>query len=74
MKYKGDLEIGYRAAEEARRIFKRAKVMEEQLGIGRQAVSEWGYGITPGGYFLAKLHYAGADVIYILTGKRSKEA
>ena len=27
-------------------------------------------GATPGGYYLARMHEAGCDVIYILTGQR----
>jgi hypothetical protein len=68
---KGDVEIGYRAAEEARRIYKRSSVIERETGISRQTLHEWERGLTPGGNYLAKLYFAGADLVYILTGKRS---
>jgi hypothetical protein len=32
----------------------------------------WKEGGCPGAFYLAKLHYAGADVLYILTGNKSK--
>ena len=71
---KGDIEIGKRAAEEARRIFPSVADASKRMGIGRKAVYSWERdGIVPGGFYLAKLYYAGADVIYILTGRRTAD-
>ena len=71
MKPKGDIEIGYRAYEEAIRIFGAPYKAYQTKAFSKNTLYAWRDGITPGGLQLAKLHYAGADVIYILTGKRS---
>lgn len=71
---KGDIDIGIRAAEEVRRIFPTVAEATRRMGVGRKIVYSWGQGgNVPGGFYLAKLHYAGADVIYILTGQRTMD-
>ena len=57
---KGDIEIGIRMAEEA----------EAKMHCDRRTVWNWRNGCVPSGMWLAKLHYCGGDVIYVLTGKR----
>lgn len=69
---KGDLEIGYRAFEEVKRLFPDVKNGVRRMHVSKNAVYGWKDGGTPGALMLARLHYAGADVIYILTGKRSE--
>jgi hypothetical protein len=69
---KGDLEIGRRAFQEAMRLFQTPKKARERIGVRKSTLFAWGEGVIPGGLYLAKLHYAGADVLYILTGKKSK--
>ena len=72
-KHKGDIEIGRRMMEELVRLYgKKAKIVR-QFHCGHNTLYCWDYGATPGGFELAKLHYAGGDVIYVLTGKRGDE-
>lgn len=66
-----DIEIGQRAAAEALRLYKMPAEAARRLRIGKTTFYSWKDGTAPGALHLAKLHYAGADVIYILTGKRS---
>ncbi len=70
--YKADIEIGVRAAEEADRIFTTRREAAKALQRERKQVWLWENGCAPSAGALAKLHYAGADVIYILTGRRTK--
>lgn len=72
MKHKTDIEIGQRAAEECGRIFPTRKEAARELRRERKAIWTWEVGGTPSADVLARLHYAGADVIYILTGRRTK--
>lgn len=69
---KGDINIGYRAYTEALRIFPRMKDAMSALGCRENNIYKWGEGICPSAKFLARLHKAGADVIWILTGERSR--
>jgi hypothetical protein len=69
-KQKGDIEIGHRMVEEIYRVFNSHTEAITQLGCWKNTISYWQEGGTPGGYMLAKLHYFGGDVIYVLTGKR----
>ena len=67
-----DIRIGWRAAEEADRLFPTRKAAAKAMGKERKLVWDWEYGNSPSALLLARLHYHGADVIYILTGRRSK--
>lgn len=67
---KADIGIGYRAAEEARRLFPKKKHAIIALGCGQNTINEWSYGVAPSATNLARLHELGADVIFILTGRR----
>lgn len=67
---KGDVEFGYRAFEEAMRVFQSPKNAMMGLLCSKHMLYGWKEGTTPGALALARLHYAGADVMYILTGKR----
>jgi hypothetical protein len=71
-KKKADIDIGRRAFEEVQRIFPTQKEAARRLGVDRKMVNYWFHGGTPNGLVLARLHYARADVLYILTGKKSK--
>lgn len=68
-----DIEVGFRAYEEFRRVAGRRGMVKlaQRLGFGRKTAIAWKHGICPSVLYLAKLHYAGADVIYILTGRRN---
>ena len=70
--WKGDVEIGYRAYSEVLRIFPRHKDAQRTLGIRHENLTAWTRGVCPSAKYLARLHKAGADVIYILVGTRSK--
>lgn len=70
-KRKGDVAIGCRMAEELSRLFPTKKIAAERLGFERKSVLFWSCGTTPSALALARLHYCGGDVIYVLTGKRS---
>ena len=70
---KGDIEIGSRAYEEAMRLFDSPRELEARIGISKSTVYNWQDGVSPGGLALARLHYSGADVLYILTGRRTME-
>ena len=69
-KRKGDITIGQRMAEEVYRIFGSYDKASNGLRCGKNAITYWKGGGTPGGFVLAKLHYCGGDVVYVLTGKR----
>lgn len=71
-KHKGDIEIGRRAFEEVYRVFPNITKGAEALGCKTRLLYEWNGGATPGGHFLALMHYCGCDVLYVLTGKRHK--
>ena len=66
------IEIGQRAFEEIFRMFETLEAARNMLGISsKQLVYDWMNGVAPSAKYLQRLHYVGADVIYILTGKRS---
>lgn len=70
-KHKGDISIGYRAYLETLRLFPTNRAAANAIGCDRKLFWEWGYnGASPNSFYLAKLFYCGADVIYILTGRR----
>ena len=71
-KHKGDIEIGRRMEEEVYRVFGSHSNAISCLECGKNALSEWRNGGTPGGHMLAMLHYFGGDVIYVLTGKKER--
>lgn len=68
---KAQHEIGQRAHSEVQRIFENNKIARRQLGISSvRLMYDWMYGVAPSAKYLQRLHYCGADVIYILTGVR----
>lgn len=69
---KGDINIGYRAHSEVLRLFPKMKDAHKALGMRSDNLNSWGQGICPSAKYLARLHKAGADVIWILTGERSR--
>lgn len=65
------IEIGKRAFEEVLRIFPKITIAKNALGLSsRQALYDWMEGFAPSARNLQRLHFCGADVIYILTGAR----
>ena len=71
-KHKGELEIGMRAYEELRRRFPALsdETISKRIGMDRKSMYAWRDGLTPGGYALQRLYFAGCDIKYILTGRR----
>lgn len=66
---KPQIEIGKRAFEEVMRIFDTLESAKRSLGIkSRQLLYDWMEGVAPSAKYLQRMHYCGADVIYILTG------
>ena len=70
---KGDITIGHRAYEEVLRLFPRMKDAAAALGCKDNNIYKWGEGICPSAKFLARMIEVGADVYYILTGRRSRK-
>lgn len=69
-KQKGDIAIGHRMIDELVRLFGTQAEAIRSFPCNKHSVDNWRDGGTPGGYMLAKLHYCGGDVLYVLTGKR----
>lgn len=70
---RAQIEIGKRAFEEVIRIFGKNVNAKESLGMtSNQLLYDWMDGCAPSAKYLQRLHYAGADVIYILTGMKNK--
>ena len=68
---KAEIEIGKRAAKEAFRLFERSKDAQMAIcGNNNGLIYHWMEGVAPSAKYLQRLHYLGADVIYILTGVR----
>lgn len=72
-KVKADIFIGKRMREEVDRLFPSLTFAAKALRCDRRIFSYWTNGQTPDTRQLAKIHYLGGDVIYILTGKRRAE-
>ena len=73
-KSRPQIEMGKRAFEEVSRLFDSQKVAKDMLGISsHQLLYDWMAGVAPSAKYLQRLHYLGADVIYILTGARKNE-
>lgn len=70
-KSRPQIEIGKRAFEEVNRLFNNQKKAKVMLGISsQQLLYDWMDGVAPSAKYLQRLHYLGADVIYILTGDK----
>jgi hypothetical protein len=68
---RAQIEIGKRAFEEVSRIIPKLKDAKILLGMrSNQLLYDWMEGCAPSAKYLQRLHYCGADVIYILTGVR----
>ena len=71
---KAQHEIGRRAYKEVQRIFESDTMARRQLCIScMQLMYDWMCGVAPSAKYLQRLHYCGADVIYILTGARKEK-
>lgn len=71
---RSQIEIGKRAFSEVLRIFPKLKDAKNSLGMAsNQLIYDWMEGVAPSAKYLQRLHYLGADVIYILTGMRREK-
>lgn len=75
---RASLEIGHREFEEVDKIFDlseygRMIAATKAIGCHKNAIYECDDGKAPDAIFLQRLHDIGADVIYILTGKRADD-
>lgn len=71
-KRKADVRIGYRAAEEALRLSGYSALNASlQIGCSRKLVYAWADGCAPTAIFVQRLHELGADIPYILSGRRT---
>ena len=75
---KARLEIGHRAFEELERLYDVKKygnklLVSKTIGCDKKAIGGWENGVAPDAIHLQRLHEIGADVIYILTGRRSED-
>ena len=67
-----ELQIGKRAYQEAMRICESATAANKMIGCNSKGhVYKWNDGVAPSAKYLQRLHFMGADVIYILTGIRT---
>ena len=71
MKRKASIEIGRRALEECYRLFpgETDADISRRICGNRKLLYGWLTGSAPESMYLQRLHYLGADVIYILTGE-----
>lgn len=67
-----DIGIGIRAAQEIYRLYPKKKHAMIALGCGKHTINEWEHGAAPSAGSLKRLHELGADVIWILTGRKEQ--
>lgn len=73
MKYRTDPAMGERLIEEILRSKYDRTELANELGCHPDTINYWLYGGgIPHAYYLAAFHRAGFDVIYILTGERTR--
>ena len=66
-----DTSIGKRAYTEVLRLFPVMNDAFEALGCSNYPIYQWSKGAAPSAIYLARLQELGADVIWILTGKKT---
>lgn len=72
MKHK-DLTMCGRVAEEIYKLGDTNRGAARKIGCDHHAISDWLSGrAVPSAYYLKAMHEAGMDVIYILTGERTR--
>jgi transcriptional regulator with XRE-family HTH domain len=66
------LEIGKRAYAAVHQLFpdKTCQQIAELIGCRKQAIYWWSQGETPSGIYLQRICELGADIDWILTGRR----
>lgn len=71
--WKGDITIGHRAYSEVLRLFPGMKEAKIALSCREANIYAWSNGVCPSAKYLARLYESGADVIWILTGRRRRD-
>ncbi len=71
-KRKADINIGYRAFREVERLFGNMTKAAVSIGCKKRLIYDWNQGVSPSAIYLVRLHEIGADVLWILTGKETK--
>lgn len=66
-----DISIGQRAYEEVLRLFPKIKDAERIIGCEHYTIYKWNQGVSPSAIYLAKLLELGADIRWILTGRKA---
>jgi hypothetical protein len=70
---KADIEIGQRAYKEVVRLFPTMVEAKRKLRCNSKGnIYKWSYGVAPSARYLQRLFICGADIEYILTGRRHK--
>lgn len=72
-KRKCDIAVGQRAYAELMRLFPNysSYKLGALCGCERKTITAWRDGESPSAIFLIRMHYLGADILWILTGERS---
>lgn len=72
MKWKAEIAIGQRTYEALHQLFpdKSDNQIAKLIGCRKQAVYNWRSGMAPSPIFLQRLAFLGADIDWILTGRR----
>lgn len=72
MRYK-DPGIPRRAAEELYKLPGTNREIAQRIGCNPNSITDWEVGRTiPSAYYLKRMYEIGCDVIYILTGERTR--
>lgn len=66
-----DIAIGKRAYQEVIRLFPKIKDAERVIGCENYTIYKWNDGVSPSAIYLARLLELGADIHWILTGRKS---
>lgn len=70
---KRDPEMSARLVEEIFRLGYTQTELAKMLGCNYNSVTRWlNNGDVPYGYYMKRLYEVGADVVYILTGERTR--
>lgn len=67
-----DIFIGQRAYQEVLRLFPKMKDAERVIGCESYTIYMWNKGVSPSAIYLAKLLKLGADIHWILTGRKAR--
>ena len=65
-----DISIGRRAYDEVLRLFPKMRDAERLIGCEAYTIYKWNQGVSPSAIYLARLLELGADVYWILTGRK----